>query len=146
VQETDVIEAGGPATVNVYPLSGQRTVLFFLSPEDRLTPVSRPIEDGELPATEPKPVDGPTALAALFAGPRANEREAGLHTRLPQLKGKAEVESTTGELIIRLPLPVRPLAKNAVRQVVCTAAVAWSDPGVEVTLEGHDGALPSARC
>ena len=146
VQQTDVIEAGGPATVNVFPAPEWRIVLFFLSAQGRLTPVTRQVgRDGD-PSMDVKQVDSVKVLFMLFDGPRATEREAGLHTDLPRLKGPGWMKATSGKRMIRLPLAVRPLSATAVRQVVCTAAFAGGDGGAEVTIIGQDGALPPAHC
>ncbi|OIJ98564.1 hypothetical protein [Streptomyces colonosanans] len=154
VQQTDVIEAGGPATIGVFPAPENRMVLFFLSPQGRPTPVMRrvgtnldPKGGADYPPAGAGPVDRGKVVAALFAGPWANEREAGLHTELPpQLNGPVGITATSGKLILRLPLAVRPLKAAAVRQVVCTVAFAGGDGGAEVTIMGPDGTLPAAHC
>jgi hypothetical protein len=92
-------------------------------------------------------VDAPTGVTTLFAGPRADERAAGLHTELPKLNGPVGVSTGPGTVRIVLPLAVRPLGKPAVRQLVCTASFAQDGDGTaEVTVQGEDGALPAARC
>lgn len=145
VQRTDVIEVGGPATVMAPDPKGQY-LLFFLSPEERVTPVVRIRDDDGLPG-HTEPVDAPTDITELFAGPRANERAAGLRTELPKLNGPVGVSTSPGKVQIVLPLAVRTLGKPAVRQLVCTAAFAQDGDGTgEVTVQGKDGALPPARC
>ncbi|MGV9344676.1 hypothetical protein ACWDSD_07715 [Streptomyces spiralis] len=145
VQKTGVIEVGGPATVMAADPKGQY-LLFFLSTEERLTPVVRFQRDYGLPG-HTEPVDAPTDITALFAGPLADERAAGLRTELPKLNGPVGVSTSPGKVQIVLPLAVRPLGKPAVRQLVCTAAFAQDGDGTaEVTLQGEDGALPPTRC
>ncbi|MEU0596973.1 hypothetical protein ABZ484_01715 [Streptomyces sp. NPDC006393] len=145
VQKTGVIEVGGPATVMAADPKGQY-FLFFLSTEERLTPVVRFSKGYDLPGGT-EPVDVPTAITALFAGPQADDRAAGLRTELPKLNGSMGVSTGPGKVRIVLPLAVRPLGKPAVRQLVCTAAFAQgSDGTAEVTVQGEDGALPPARC
>ena len=146
VQQTDVIEAGGPATVGVYPGNKQRMLLFFLSSEGRLLPVSRWAESSELSPMDTKPMPVPKVLGALFAGPSDSERKAGLHTELPQLKGPTETKTDLSELVIVFPFAVRPLEATALQQVVCTTAFATGDGSTEVIIAGKDGALPSAHC
>ncbi|MER5753309.1 hypothetical protein [Streptomyces sp. NPDC002088] len=145
VQETGVVEAGGPATITVFPASDQRMLLFFLASDGRLTPVTR-LSTTDVPPNAKQEWIGKT-LAALFAGPSANERAAGLHTGLPAKGAKMVFKSTSSTITIRLPLPVRPLAKTALRQLVCTAAYAEGGDGTaEVTIAGDDGTLPPTLC
>ncbi|MGW9029628.1 hypothetical protein ACWGQ5_37025 [Streptomyces sp. NPDC055722] len=146
VQQSDAIEAGGPATVTVYPGPRQRVLLFFLSPQGRLAPVSRPDRKGRFSPTGIEQLDVHNVLAELFAGPLANERKAGLHTGLPRLKGPVGIGSASGGLTIRIPLSVRHLKETAISQVVCTAALAQGDDDTAVTIEGEDGTLPPAHC
>ncbi|MEW2471871.1 hypothetical protein AB0919_43990 [Streptomyces sp. NPDC046994] len=146
VQGTDAIEAGGPATVIVYPGPGQRVLLFFLSPEGRLAPVSRPGRKSRFSPTGIEQLDVQEVLSELFDGPLATERRAGLRTGLPRLKGPVGIGSAPGRLTIRIPIPVRHLEETAIGQVVCTAALAQGDEDTAVTIEGEDGTLPPAHC
>ncbi|MFH9721941.1 hypothetical protein ACH4M4_03105 [Streptomyces sp. NPDC017254] len=112
IQKTDVVEAGGAATVIVGPIPEQRIVLYFLGPDGRSMPVARD-PSGPHPADTPEsgsggsgaervPADvfGPEyeidaeqlrnsrvgtdkVLAMLLAGPRASEAAAGITTALP---------------------------------------------------------------
>jgi len=149
VQETDVIEVGGPATLFA-PDYKRQLLLFFLSgegEEEHLTPVVRQVTADGVPPEDAEPVAGPKYISALFGGPRADERAAGLRTELPKLKGPVEVETNSGTVEIVLPLAVRRLGEMAVRQVVCTAAyVDGGDGGASVIIEGDDETLPPARC
>lgn len=146
VQQTGVVEAGGPATANVYANApGQRQLLFFLSPDGRVTPVVREAGTGDEPAA---PVISFELIGALFAGPLANERAAGLRTGLPALTGAVRAEAGRDTVHLTFAFPVRTLKDNAVRQVVCTAAYSDGHDGgtTAVTITGSDGALPSALC
>ncbi|MGY0057459.1 hypothetical protein ACWY4P_12980 [Streptomyces sp. LZ34] len=149
VRQSDVIEAGGPATVTVFPAAEQRLLLFFVSPEGRLTPVSRGIfldQDGKYAG----PVPGQKVLSVLLAGPSAEARAAGLHTELPRAAkglGFVGMKSSPNQVLVSVPFAVRDLKKTAVRQLVCTAAYAGGDDGTaEVIIAGDDGRLPSAHC
>ncbi|MFG2196861.1 hypothetical protein [Streptomyces sp. NPDC048639] len=146
VQETRVIEAGGPATVLVLPTREERLLLFFLSPQGRPTPVTRPVKPaGEDPGK--KAVSTSRSVITLLDGPRANERAAGLRTGLPDLKGSLQVESSPGTVQITAPFAVRRLERNAVQQLVCTAAFAEGRADrTEVTLRGRDGTLRPTSC
>ncbi|MFE2582023.1 hypothetical protein [Streptomyces sp. NPDC059378] len=146
VQATDVIEAGGPATVPVYPAYKHRAVLFFLDSAGRLTPAVRSLVPDLSSADVPVPL--PKTLALLLAGLSDEERSAGLRTDLPPgAAAGAEVKTAPGTLIIRLPLDVRSLSDGARRQLVCTAAYAQDGDGTaKVTLVGDDGVLPAAVC
>ncbi|MDX3230005.1 hypothetical protein [Streptomyces sp. ME19-01-6] len=146
VRQSDVIEAGGPATVTVFPDAEQRQILFFVSSEGRLTPVAGGVfldRKGEYDGKVP----GETALMMLFAGPSAKVRAAGLHTELPRAVGQLGMKSGTDQVLVRVPIAVRRLGKTAVRQLVCTAAFAEGGDGTaEVTIAGDDGELPPAHC
>ncbi|MFF1505800.1 hypothetical protein [Streptomyces sp. NPDC058326] len=117
IQETDVVEAGGAATVIVAPIPNDRIVLYFLGPDGRSMPVAR---DPQHPGPEATfPTDGSTAdtatyegfgpgyeisaddlkrsgaavttdkiLAMLLAGPQRHEASAGITTDLPALHGE----------------------------------------------------------
>ncbi|MYU31642.1 hypothetical protein GTW52_00625 [Streptomyces sp. SID8358] len=107
IQETDVIEAGGPAVADLLPPREGRVLLFFFSPDDALLPVPRIVEtpwpnggsgtvgpDGSVHTDGPSGQDGLggsspaggaadeslsplAAVTALLAGPDAAERRAG---------------------------------------------------------------------
>lgn len=146
VRQSEVIEAGGPATVTVFPVEEQRMILFFVSSEGRLTPVSTPIFPGR-DKEYAGPVPVVRALSGLFAGPSAEARAAGLHTELPPLEGETTVKSSSARVAIRVPFAVRGLGKTAVRQLVCTLAYTKGGDGTaEVTIASDDGTLPSAHC
>ncbi|NUP39534.1 MAG: hypothetical protein HOY76_21605 [Streptomyces sp.] len=149
VRQSDVIEAGGPATVTVFPDAKQRQIVFFVSSEGRLTPVAGGVftdtdreggyENGKVP--------GEIALSMLLFGPSEKARAAGLHTELPPAEGHIDMKSGTDQALVRVPVAVRRLGKTAVRQLVCTAAYAEGGDGTaEVTVAGNDGRLPPAHC
>ncbi|WP_411073569.1 hypothetical protein [Streptomyces sp. cmx-4-7] len=111
IQETDVVEAGGAATVIVQPVPEERMTLYFVGPEGRMMPMVRDLGHPEPatthsatahPADDPVPYDefGPEyeisaealrrerltvdkALAALLSGPRTEEAAVGATTALP---------------------------------------------------------------
>ncbi|MFF9064843.1 hypothetical protein ACF09E_05720 [Streptomyces sp. NPDC014891] len=109
IQKTDVVEAGGAATVKAQPPPNERIVLYFVGPDGRSMPVARGLgvpgpADGspwEGSGTgSPTDLFGPDyeisrdelrrggaatdkILAMLVAGPRANEAAAGVTTALP---------------------------------------------------------------
>ncbi|TXS54996.1 hypothetical protein [Streptomyces sp. t39] len=170
IPETDVIEAGGPATIDVLPARDFRMLLFFLSPDGMLTPVPRVVDDGSARAgggfrepdgTEedsgagdggsvPLPVRPPTdkTVAALLAGPTATERGAGL-SNAPSLPKEARLTVTVSGGVIEagIDAPLDGMGDLAARQLVCTVAYAedaWGRPPVR--LIGTDGARPSATC
>ncbi|MDW6059121.1 hypothetical protein SAZ11_15165 [Streptomyces sp. FXJ1.4098] len=144
VRQSDVVEAGGPATVTVLPDAEQRVLLFFVSSGGRLTPVSMGFflsEEGEYV------VPGDKVLTMLLAGPSADARAAGLHTELPRSTGFVEVKSAPDQVFVRVSIAVRGLNKTAVRQLVCTAAyVDGGDGDAEVIIAGDDGRLPAVHC
>jgi hypothetical protein len=144
VRQSDVVEAGGPATVTVFPDAEQRLLLFFVSAEGRLTPVSMGFFlDGE----EKYRVAGDKVLSILLAGPSAEARAAGLHTELPRSTGFVGVKPAPDRVFVSVSIAVRGLEKTAVRQLVCTAAyVDGGDGNAEVIIAGDDGRLPPASC
>ncbi|MFJ5142531.1 hypothetical protein [Streptomyces sp. NPDC088707] len=186
IQKTDVVEAGGAATLHVAPpMPEERIVLYFVGPDGRSMPVardlSRPFPDATSPSGDsgenvPTDVFGPgyeisrddldrsgivtdKILAMLLAGPRENERAAGITTALPEAKGEAPTMLQASEgnapqgnparrlVWVRTPFPVKKLSEAAVRQLICTTAFAEDAKGlVEVSLNGPDGTLPTARC
>ncbi|MFB7539419.1 hypothetical protein ACFC0N_05950 [Streptomyces zaomyceticus] len=118
IQKTDVVEAGGAATVIVGPIPEERIVLYFLGPDGRSMPVARdPRNPDPFPASpsasggsgaEHVPLDefGPDykidpdqlfgsrpgtdkILAMLLAGPRRDETAAGITTALPPISAGA---------------------------------------------------------
>ncbi|MBN0044652.1 hypothetical protein JS756_11140 [Streptomyces actuosus] len=124
---------------------GQYLLLYFLSSDDRPTPVYRtfPAADGAGTST---PLSGPKGLGLLFIGPRSDETAAGLHTELPRLRGRADTTVTDAGATVTVPFPVRTLSAPAVLQIVCTATYMESDGLAPVTVRGPDGSLPAARC
>ncbi|MFF5917350.1 hypothetical protein ACFY8C_03245 [Streptomyces flavochromogenes] len=114
IQKSDVVEAGGAATLHVAaPLLDERIVLYFVGPDGRSMPVTRdigrPIPETTSPTggsgeRVPTDVFGPgyeisrddlsrggivtdKILAMLLAGPGENERAAGITTALPKAEG-----------------------------------------------------------
>ncbi|WP_329031866.1 hypothetical protein OIE71_02770 [Streptomyces sp. NBC_01725] len=170
IRSTDAIDAGGSATIQVFPGGGGGRTLLFLRSEGALMPVARPapyessVDPG---AAEPPTADPSTtgrALAALFAGPLPDERAAGLTDGLPDLPGLPnplddqwdggsgesgfEVEvREDGPTSVTLPVALGRLDDMAIRQVVCTVAYARDDEGRgAVRLRGTDGALETTAC
>ncbi|WP_329278409.1 hypothetical protein [Streptomyces sp. NBC_00691] len=107
IRKSDVVEAGGAATVHVQPIPVDRIVLYFVGPDGRSMPVARDLgrsypgtsSEGSGEGT-PSEVFGPDyemsredlsrggivtdkILAMLLAGPRPNEAAAGITTALP---------------------------------------------------------------
>ncbi|MGW6390173.1 hypothetical protein ACWFR1_06615 [Streptomyces sp. NPDC055103] len=171
IQGTDVVEAGGAATVLVAPNPEARMVLYFVGPDGRSMPVVRDVGFGDpeapFPTGEPEGdhEDGDRAmsrlrdaddkvLAALLAGPNSTEAAAGLTTALPLGAGiprikqeKAGGAQSRLQLRLQVPFDVTGLSAEAVRQLVCTVAYARDRVGlVEVAVTGPDGTLPAATC
>lgn len=164
IQETDVIEAGGPASVQAFLDRDHDMLLFFRSPDGGLTPVIRTtapsaefgdgyVEPGSgdrNPGDTAGPVPTEKVVMALLDGPREEDRAAGLGTSLPAARpgGTVEVElSPGGRVTTRLPLALEGLDSTAVRQLTCTIAYSKDAGGqVVVELTGQDGATRSGTC
>ncbi|GLW50608.1 hypothetical protein Stsp02_62690 [Streptomyces sp. NBRC 14336] len=149
IQESDVIEAGGPASIDAFVNSRSDLLLFFPSADGRLHPVIRYahlLVDGE-----PEPVRPPTdrVVVDLLLGPSEEDLAAGLTTALPdRFEGKTEVgEPIDGRVAARLPLGVGPLNRVARQQLICSIAYSKDTSGaVEVELTGTDGVTVTDTC
>ncbi len=164
IQDSDVIEAGAPATVEAFLNRDADMLLFFRSPDGALSPVIREFrasagfgEEYIEPGADERDPSGPAgpapteqAVLALLSGPREADRAAGLTTALPPVRqgGTVKVEvSSDGGVTARLPLAVRGLNATALRQLTCTIAYNRTTDGRGVvTLTGHDGAKRSGTC
>ncbi|MFE9020412.1 hypothetical protein ACFYNL_17875 [Streptomyces sp. NPDC007808] len=164
IPETDVIEAGGPASFQAFLDRDQDMLLFFRSPDGRVTPVIRSTEPeggfGEvydLPGSADRdrgetagPVSTEKVVMALLAGPRKEDRTAGLSTSLPAARpgGTVEVEPFPGgRVTARLPLALKGLDTTALHQLTCTIAYSRSADGrAVVELTGQDGTRRSGTC
>ncbi|MFH8620836.1 hypothetical protein ACH4A8_02865 [Streptomyces vietnamensis] len=120
IQESDVVEAGGAATVAVYPPPEFRMVLYFLGPNGQPVPVARdvgpPVPDptfaggveasrdrkaqgwasGQGQDTHGTPVATDKVLAALLSGPAGADTAAGLTTGLPRSENAPRAEAVEG--------------------------------------------------
>ncbi|MEV3874298.1 hypothetical protein [Streptomyces sp. NPDC049906] len=151
VQATDVIEAGGPATVYVAPGQDNWLLLFFRGPNGELVPVARSTTDWGVgptgPQAERKRATG--AILDLLRGPTEEERAAGLRTALPR-PGSGAVNAAPGRgdvTEVYLSLPLETLDDTAVEQLICTVAYAEHPTGVgRVALRGPDVTLAAAPC
>ena len=164
IQETDVIEAGGPASFQAFLNRDYDMLLFFRSPDGGLSAVirtTRPSAEfgggyaesgsGDQNSGDPAgPVPTEKVVLALLGGPRKEDRAAGLDTALPAARpgGTVQVESSPGgRVTTRLPLALEGLDSTALRQLTCTIAYSQDADGqVEVELTGHDGASRSGTC
>jgi hypothetical protein len=162
IQETDVIEAGGPASVQAFLNREDDMLLFFRSPDGGLSPVIRSPEPstvsgggvfhtataGDQETNGPVPTE--KVVAALLAGPGDVDRTAGLTTALPTADrgGVVKVDtSVNGRVTARLPLALEGLDATALRQLVCTIAYSQDAEGrIVVELRGQDGASRSGTC
>ncbi|MEV2193028.1 hypothetical protein AB0I02_18855 [Streptomyces phaeochromogenes] len=162
IQETDVIEAGGPASFQAFFDREYEMLLFFRSPDGGLNPVIRSTRPSagssdeyfgyQLPGSEetPEPATPEQVVLALLAGPRKEDRAAGLGTALPKARPGATVKvgpSSAGRVTTRLPFALNDLNSTALRQLTCTIAYSQDADGqVVVELTGQDGASRSGTC
>ncbi|MFD5985608.1 hypothetical protein [Streptomyces cyaneofuscatus] len=160
IQETDPVEAGGPATVEAFYNRDDDMMLFFRTPEGGLNPVLRTVGpsagfggDYVEPGSDTTPGPPPTekTVLALLAGPRQEDRAAGLTTDLPPARPGTTVTVETapggGTVTTNLPFPLNGLNAIALRQLTCTIAYSRAADGkVVVKLRGQDGASSSDTC
>ncbi|MFJ7075478.1 hypothetical protein [Streptomyces sp. NPDC098781] len=158
IPETDVIEAGGPASFQAFFDRDTQMLLFFRSPDGGLTPVIRstlpPSEFGHGYVEDAGDPEGPVptekTVLALLAGPDREDRAAGLTTSLPTARPGAKIEvdpSPGGRVATRLPLALKDLNSTALRQLTCTIAYSQDPDGkVAVQLTGQDGVARSGTC
>ncbi|MEV7283426.1 hypothetical protein AB0O01_02455 [Streptomyces sp. NPDC093252] len=148
ISATDPVEAGDPAVIDLTLSPENWMMLFLRSPSGRLVPVFRARTWSELPPKPPVLVA--EAVEALFDGPTPEERATGLTStplRLPP--GRPVRVSVDGEfaLTVRLPLALASLDSTALRQVVCTAALAHDRRGwTQIVLAGTDGTMEGTPC
>ncbi|MGW7095068.1 hypothetical protein [Streptomyces sp. NPDC054874] len=164
IQASDVVEAGGPATVDAFLNRDDDMLLFFRSPDGGLSPVIRAVRpsagfgdeyvelgSGDRDPTGPAgPAPTEKVVLALLSGPGGTDRAAGLTTALPAVREGTTVAvevSSDGGIAVRLPLAVRGLNATALHQLTCTIAYneATDGRGV-VTLTGRDGVKRSGTC
>ncbi|WP_051831838.1 hypothetical protein [Streptomyces violens] len=134
IEPSDVIDAGEPATG--LKSDGQAPAdvqLFFLAS----TGLRSAARSADRPATPQGAVD------LLLTGPNAAERQRGLTTALPDLRGRVTVTSREGRLTVTMPDDPEKLDQPALSQLVCTAAngqVPGDRPPEEVpvTVRGKD--------
>ncbi|MFI9170845.1 hypothetical protein [Streptomyces lincolnensis] len=164
IPETDVIEAGGPASFQAFFNRESEMLLFFRAPDGGLSPVIRTTEpsagfgagaeelgsadQGSGEAAGPVPTE--KIVAALLNGPREEDRAAGLDTALPAARrgGTVVIEATSADRVtIRLPLALKGLDSTALRQLTCTIAYSHDADGrALVQLTGQDGTSRSGTC
>ncbi|MFF4270340.1 hypothetical protein [Streptomyces sp. NPDC001536] len=160
IQETDVIEAGGPASVQAFYDGESQMLLFFRAPDGGLSPVIRDtgsttvFGDGSLASSgdqdTTRPVPTEKVVTALLAGLQPEDRAVGLTTALPTPRPDTtvKVEHTSPDRITtRLPLTLSTLDNTALRQLTCTIAYSQDADGqILVVLRGQDGTSTSDTC
>ncbi|AWW43113.1 hypothetical protein [Streptomyces cadmiisoli] len=154
IQRTGVVEAGGPATIEMPRDRRAAMLLFFRSPDGGLSPVSRPNFQGsaaDLAQNEVPPRFAEKAIMALLAGPKgADETAAGLSTSLPRATGGESVgvkPVSETEALARVPVALDELDDTALRQLICTIAYAVDDDGrALVRMTGTYDSAASGSC
>lgn len=164
IQETGVIEAGGPASVQAFIDHDYEMLLFFHSREGEISPVIRstgptleygpeggPVAGQNSTAEDATPVPTEKVILALLSGPAAQEREAGLSTSLPPAPSaktlRVEVSPDGEKVTADLPIALDGLNRTALRQLICTIAYSHDADGrATVRLTGKDGASTSRTC
>ncbi|MEO3973529.1 hypothetical protein [Streptomyces sp. CAU 1734] len=147
ISDTDPVEAGDPVLIQATSPAEGRVFLFFRSADGALVPVSRPRSAKDAPSREGVP--SAHLIWALFEGPSADERAAGLTGGLPDPAsgGGFIVTGGDGALTIGLPVALADLDDLAIRQVVCTAAHSAGPDGLRrIRLSGTDGSTEPSRC
>ncbi|MDX3342643.1 hypothetical protein V5N34_15715 [Streptomyces baarnensis] len=146
IQQTDVIVAGGPVTIEYFRRASDEALVFFRLPDGRLAPVPRSIgtrrEDNapHAPAEE--------AVRTLLAGPGEEDEAVGLGTALPPPAPGAAVRillPAPGDVRARLPLVLSELDDTGLRQLICTISYATRSRAT-VRMTGEDGTSASGTC
>ncbi|GAA3492116.1 MULTISPECIES: hypothetical protein [Streptomyces] len=151
IRETDVIEAGGPATVDYLSDASVDALLFFRLPHGALAPAARPLgthADADN-GFRSRPASTERVMSALLGGPSKAERAAGLGTALPRTAGRVELResATSDEIALTLPFSPAGLDGTALRQLICTAAYSRDRAGLAtVRLTGPDGVSETGAC
>ncbi|MEV7252867.1 hypothetical protein [Streptomyces cyaneofuscatus] len=146
IQQTDVIAAGEPATIQVLRQQGSEALLFFRLLDGRLTPVPRVVAPYE--AGGGTRASAEEAVRALLAGPGEEGEAVGLSTALPPAAPGGAVRVTLSaqdSVTARLPLALGELDATARRQLICTIAYAI-DGRSEVRMTGQDDSSASGTC
>ncbi len=163
IQETDVIEAGGPASFQAFLDRDNDMLVFLRSPDGAVVPVIRQVNTfdvfegryveagsaGENSAATQGQAPTEKVVAVLLAGPDKEDRAAGLDTALPAARsGEAiEVEPFEGGVRARVPFALGDLDSTALRQLTCTIAYSQDADGqITVDLTGQDGTTRSDTC
>ncbi|GAB7110624.1 hypothetical protein JCM4814A_89410 [Streptomyces phaeofaciens JCM 4814] len=169
IQGTDVIEAGGPATVQAFVDHDTEMLLFFHSRDGGISPVIRypksTVEygpDGGMVSEQNSAGQGSTdqdgvpvptekVILALLSGPDDDDRKAGLSTSLPSAPSAGTLRvkvSPGGETVTtELPIALDGLDRTGLRQLFCTIAYSHDENGrATVRLSGTDGASTSGTC
>jgi hypothetical protein len=165
IPETDVIEAGGPATVQAFLTPDTDVLLFFRSPDGRVRPVIQTVRISTVTAwaspgrggsgsggsgAAAAPIRTETVVRMLLAGPREEDRAAGLTTALPAALPGVPLRIgavAAGRARARVPLALDALDATALRQLTCTIAYGLEADGrTVVDLTGHDGVSASGTC
>ncbi|MFK0236995.1 hypothetical protein [Streptomyces vinaceus] len=140
IKPTGVIESGAAPKV-VVPGPGTKGTVYLVASDGRLFPV---------PDREQPSVSETSLLVRLLVGPTAEQRAAGLETRLPVLDLKKQGASAGTTMIsadtigVGVPFKVATLSETARQQLVCT--VASTEPRYQVVLLGPDADIGPARC
>ncbi|MDX3453861.1 hypothetical protein PV396_18235 [Streptomyces sp. ME02-8801-2C] len=163
IQPTDVVEAGGPASFQAFLDRDYDMLLFFRASDGEVVPVIRTTKPApvfptsyDLPGSGDRTSDEPTGpvptekvVAALLAGPRKEDRAAGLATSLPAATPGRTVVAlpSPGRVKTHLPFPLADLDSTALRQLTCTIAYSQDADGrMVVELTGQDGTSRSGTC
>ncbi|MER8045915.1 hypothetical protein [Streptomyces sp. NPDC094032] len=96
------------------------------------------------------PVGPQEAVDLLLEGPTAAERERGLVTLVPPMKGEVTAAPSAPDRVdLHLPVPVERLEQAAVSQLACTAAKAVDLDQTKVLVRVHEPDAPGTwdlRC
>ncbi|MGY1579028.1 hypothetical protein [Streptomyces sp. MN13] len=156
IRETDVVEAGGPATVQAFVNPGYDALLFFRSPDGQVSPVIRTFDpaglfgaDYQEGTGQPQPAPTEKVISALLSGPARADEAAGLATSLPRVtSGAVHVKfPENGDVLMVVPVDLAELDTTALRQLICTAAYSRDRDGrATVRMTGRDQARASGTC
>ncbi|MET9290747.1 hypothetical protein [Streptomyces sp. NPDC003077] len=132
---TGLIRAGGPASGIQEPGARAHSARLYLVGPYGVRAVSRPVDRALTPQQ---------ALDLLMEGPTETERERGLISEVPPMRGQLVATAGTGRVDVYVPMRISEIEVVAVSQLACTAAhadVPGGRPPTAVDIRFHENGV-----